>query len=177
MTIYHELEPAYLLGDFSLKPVAQGFAIVPPSALEVKRTAADGLGWDRQGCPFYAEGVAYTQSFEVSQPAGRYLVSVPDWYGSVGKVTVNGKLAGYLAAQPWEVDVTRAIQAGTNSVEVIVIGTLKNTLGPHHMGIGKLRGSAWPASFHQGPATLPPGAAYDTIGYGLFGPFALNQHP
>ena len=70
---------------------------------------------------------------------------------------------------------TRAIQAGTNTVEVIVIGTLKNTLGPHH--IGKLRGSTWPASFHQGPMTLPPGAAYDTIGYGLFGPFTLNARP
>jgi hypothetical protein len=175
MTIYHELEPAYLLGDFSLKPVEHGFAIVPPSALEVKRTAAEGLGWNRQGCPFYAEGVAYSQAFEVSQPAGRYVVSVPDWYGSVGKVLVNGNLAGYLAAQPWKVDVTGEIQAGTNTVEVIVIGTLKNTLGPHH--IGKLRGSAWPASFHQGPANQPPGAAYDTIGYGLFGPFTLNRHP
>ncbi len=55
-----------------------------------------------------------------------------------------------------------------------MIGTLKNTLGPHH--VGALRGSAWPASFHQGPENgPPPGAAYDTIAYGLFEPFALEQ--
>jgi hypothetical protein len=57
---------------------------------------------------------------------------------------------------------------------VTVVGTLKNTLGPHHAG--KISGTAWPAIFHQGPETgPPPGAAYDTLGYGLFEPFVLRS--
>ena len=132
------------------------------------------LGWNQQGLPFYAAGVAYTQTFEVAQPAGKYRVAVPNWYGSVAKVLVNGKLCGHLAWQPWECDVTEAIQPGKNTVEVLVIGTLKNTLGPHHAGTGV--GSAWPGMFHQGPKHgPPPGAAYHTLSYGLFEPFAL-QH-
>jgi len=30
--------------------------------------------------------------------------------------------------------VTDAVRSGDNAIEVIVIGTLKNTLGPHHAG-------------------------------------------
>ena len=34
-TIYHELEPAYVLGDFALKSLDKGFAIVPEKPLEL----------------------------------------------------------------------------------------------------------------------------------------------
>ena len=69
---------------------------------------------------------------------------------------------------------TDAVQSGENAVEVLVIGTLKNTLGPHHAGSAV--GSAWPGMFRQGPEHgPPPGAAYHTLGYGLFGPIELRQ--
>jgi hypothetical protein len=56
---------------------------------------------------------------------------------------------------------------------VIVYGTLKNLLGPHHNG--PLRGSAWPASFEAAPPAPPAGANYDVIAYGLFDPFLLIE--
>jgi hypothetical protein len=131
-------------------------------------------GWNRQGMPFYSAGVAYRQTFDIEKPAGQYKVAVPSWYGSVAKVVVNGKLCGHLAWQPWECDITQAIQPGENRVEIVVIGTLKNTLGPHHAGSGV--GSAWPGMFHQGPPDgPPPGQSYHTLGYGLFEPFQLVQ--
>ena len=130
------------------------------------------VGWNQQGMPFYAAGVSYRQSFKIDRPQGNYKVSVPHWYGSVAKVLVNGKLCGHLVSRPWEVDVSDAIQAGSNQVEVVVVGTLKNTLGPHHAGTTV--GSAWPGMFQQGPVHGPPaGSAYHTIGYGLFEPFTL----
>ncbi len=133
-------------------------------------------GWNRQGMPFYSNGVAYRQSFHVDQLSGRYWVSVPHWYGSVAKVFVNNKLCGHFVSQPWEVDVTGDLNEGDNAVEVVVIGTLKNTLGPHHGGSSV--GSAWPGMFQQGPEQgPPPGSAYHTLGYGLFAPFSLMQAP
>ncbi len=133
-----------------------------------------GVGWNRQGHPFYAAGVAYAQTFDIAQPSGRYRIAVPSWYGSVAKVVVNGKLCGHLVSPPWECDVTEAIRPGANTVELIVVGTLKNTLGPHHAG--GIVGSAWPGMFHQGPAEgPPPGNAYHTLSYGLFEPFVLNH--
>jgi len=166
-TIYHELQSAYVLGDFSLRPAEKGFVIAPAKPLALGR-------WNEQGQPFYAAGVAYSQKFDVGQPKGRYRVCAPAWYGSVAKVLINGKPAGHLAYRPWECDVTECFQPGENTVELVVIGTLKNTLGPHH-GNPPL-GTAWPASFRRGPETgPPPGAEYHTVGYGLLEPFRLEQ--
>jgi hypothetical protein len=169
MTIYHELEPAYLLGDFSLRAAESGFIVSPAAPLGL-------AAWDKQGLPFYATGVTYSQKFNLAQPSGRYRVALADWYGSVAKVTVNGKEAGYIGWRPFECDVTDLVQPGSNTIEVTVVGTLKNTLGPHHAG--KITGTAWPSMFRQGPQTgPPPGTAYHTIGYGLLGPFVLKRVP
>jgi hypothetical protein len=133
-------------------------------------------GWNEQGHPFYAHGVAYRRQFPADKLDGRYFVAVPSWYGSVAKVNVNGKLAGTLVSPPWECEVTRQLAPGNNTIEVVVIGTLKNTLGPHH-GNHAL-GSAWPGIFQNGPKDgPPPGAEYSTVGYGLFEPFELRQVP
>jgi len=168
-TIYHELEPAYVLGTFVLKPTDSGFVIVDDAKPVLQ------LGsWKAQGYPFYAAGVSYKLTFGLAQPWGRYLVELPKWYGSVAEIHVNGKPAGHIAYQPWQCEVTDWIKEGTNSIEVIVIGTLKNTLGPHHNG--PVLGSAWPGMFQKGPETGPPPAEkYHTIDYGLFEPFVLKQ--
>jgi hypothetical protein len=131
-------------------------------------------GWNRQGHPFYADRVSYRQTFKLDKPAGRYAVALPEWYGSVAEVKVNGKSAGYLVSAPWECDVTPLLKRGANDVEVIVTGTLKNTLGPHH-GNPPL-GTAWPSMFRNGPENgPPPGERYSTVGYGLFQPFVLRN--
>lgn len=167
MTIYHELESAYVLGDFALKDADSGFTIVPENSLKLGK-------WNQQGYPFYAAGVSYKQRFRISRTSGRYFVSLPDWYGSVAEVLVNSKSAGYIYRRPWECDVTKSISAGVNNIEVVVIGTLKNTLGPHH-GNPSL-GTAWPGMFHKAPNPgPPPGQQYSNVGYGLLKPFELNQ--
>jgi hypothetical protein len=130
--------------------------------------------WKKQGYPFYAAGVCYKQKFNVTKPGGRYVVELDEWYGSVAEVIVKGKSAGHIAYKPWQCDVTDLIKQGMNVVEVVAIGTLKNTLGPHHAG--KRLGSAWPGMFGAGPETGPPaGKDYHTVDYGLFEPFALKQ--
>ncbi len=131
-------------------------------------------GWKQQGHPFYAGGVSYRQSFNVANPKGKYVIELPDWYGSVARINVNGEEAGYIVSPPWQCDVTDHIKRRGNTIEVVVTGTLRNTLGPHHQG--GLVGSAWPAMFQQGPESGPPsGTSYNTIDYGLFEPFMLQQ--
>lgn len=174
-TMFHELEPAYVLGNFVLNPVEHGFVIAPERAMTLgKRQGKAREGWNCQGYPFYAQGVAYSERFELKDSPGRFLVELTDWYGSVAQVAVNGRFAGYIDAPPWECDVTRWMRAGGNQVEVTVVGTLKNTLGPHH-GNPAL-GSAWPKRFQVGPNPgPPPGTNYSTVAYGMFKPFVLKQ--
>jgi hypothetical protein len=168
-TIYHELEPAYVLGEFKVKPTDSGFVVIGEPESHLK------LGsWKDQGNWFYAHGVSYRQTFDISRPVGSYVVELQEWYGSVAEIKVNGQSAGYVGYRPFLRDITNLIQTGTNIVEVIVTGTLKNTLGPHHAGLGV--GTAWPGMFQKGPENGPPaGKNYHTLDYGLFEPFVIKQ--
>lgn len=169
-TMYHELEPAYLLGSFSLRPEASGFVVTDVQPLRLGNSPKDG--WNAQGMPFYAAGVAYTQKFDLKKKRGTYFVSLPKWYGSVAKVTVNGKPAGYIDAPPWQAEVSKCLRAGENEIAVTVIGTPKNLLGPHHGN--PVLGAAWPGNFQRGPNPgPPPGSQYSNVAYGLFEPFVL----
>ncbi|MDR1959843.1 MAG: hypothetical protein LBQ54_12500, partial [Planctomycetaceae bacterium] len=176
MTMEHELEPAYLLGDFSLEPAGKGFVVVSPKPLTLNPGGdADlpQLGWNRQGMPFYADKVEYSRKFNVQKTsaAKRCFVKFDDWYGATAQITVNNKHAGYVVSAPWQIDVTEILEEGENEIAVIVYGTPKNLFGPHHCG--QLRGQAWPRHFQSAPEHQPNGTAYDTIGYGLFAPFEL----
>lgn len=169
MTVYHELEAAYIIGDFALKPAQAGFVIIPQTKKPLQ------LGpWNTQGYPLYGGQVSYRQRFRIPQLKGQFVVELTNWYGSIARVMVNGKKAGHIGWRPSQCNVTRYIKQGDNVVEVIVIGTLKNTLGPFHAGT--VAGYAWPWHFQQAPNSgPPPGQSYHTIGYGLFRPFTLKQ--
>lgn len=163
-SIHMEPEAIYLLGDFNLKSAKKGFDLVPPEPLKLG-------AWSEQGRPFYADKAAYSQTFTFdASDKKQHYVELTDWKGTAARVDVNGKPAGYVLWQPWRLDITKAIQPGENTVTVVVFGSLKNLLGPHHAG--KLRGSAWPSAFWQNPKEgQPSGDEYDFIGYGLFKPF------
>ncbi|MBI4580850.1 MAG: hypothetical protein HY718_14170 [Planctomycetes bacterium] len=166
MTMFHELEAAYIIGDFALRPAESGFVIVPEQPLK--------LGpWNDQGYRLYGHRFSYKQKFTVADRKDRYQVELTDWVGSVAQVVVNGKSAGYVGWRPWSCDVTDQIVAGANEVEVIVFGTLRNTLGPSHKPD---LGTAWPGMWDDAPETgLPPGKNYSSVGYGLFEPFVLKN--
>ena len=163
-TMFHEIAAVFVLGDFALDAGENGFTIAAPRAMT--------LGpWNEQGMPLYGDAVVYTEQFDIADPAEEYRVTVPEWYGSVAEVFVNGEPAGHIWHQPWERTVS-GLKAGVNTVEVRVTGTPKNTFGPHHGDAGL--GLAGPGNFRQGPEPGPPaGTAYDTIGYGIFAPFTL----
>ena len=166
-SILNEIEPVFILGDFKLKPGMQGFTVAKGEPLQLG-------AWNDQGRPFFSAGVSYRQRFHLERSKDRYRVHLPSWLGSVARVTVNGKPAGFIAYPPWECDITRLVKTGDNDIEVTVIGTLKNTLGPHHNGPGL--GSAWPGMFQKGPESgTPPGNQYSNVGYGLFKPFILQR--
>lgn len=164
-TMFHEIAAAYVIGAFSVKATDRGFAIAPESAL--------ALGaWNEQGMPLYGHAVSYTQTYRVAEPLARYRVALTQWYGSVAEVRVNGTSAGYVWRQPWHCDLQGLITPGDNTVEVRVIGTPINTMGPHHGAPEP--GIAGPGHFRRAPETgPPPGDQYRTTAYGLFEPFQL----
>ena len=167
-TIYSELEPVYVLGDFRLAGAPKGFDLMPQAPM--------GLGpWNGQGLPFYGDSVRYRKTYDIPASKGaneRYLVRLGSWRGAVAEVFVGGKSAGVVAFAPFELDITDALVPGPNDVSVVVCGTLKNTLGPFHNN--PPLGRAWPAAFQQGAkGGCPPGSGYSNVDYGLFEDFKL----
>jgi alpha-L-rhamnosidase/PA14 domain/Chitobiase/beta-hexosaminidase C-terminal domain len=171
MSVHSELEPIYILGNFSLEPQEKGWKLVKGNTLKLGN-------WKEQGLPFYSDKVSYTKTYDVKSEDKRFIVKLTDWRGSVADVKVNNKSAGIIAWPPNELDITDCIIDGENEISIIVTGTLKNVLGPHH--IGPVRGTAWPASFESAQENLPSGSSYDFIEYGLFNDFVLIEsdgHP
>lgn len=166
LTVHTELEPIYLRGDFSLKNKEKGFELGPARELS--------LGpWSAQGLPFYPDSVSYSRTLKIDSlrpERERVLIKLGDWRGSVAEIRVNGQGVGFLISQPFELDITDHLKSGFNQLDVVVYGTLKNTLGPHHNN--PPLGKAWPGSFQQGAAGgIPPGSAYHVVAYGLFEDF------
>ena len=166
MSVHHELQPIYIIGQFDLEPAATGWKLAPPSTLKTGP-------WKDQALPFYSEAVSYAASYRLERGKGPVKVRLGKWSGSVAEVKVNGKSGGIIGWQPYEADITGLVRPGENRIEVVVRGTLRNLLGPH-FGDGS-RGSVNPGSWRTAPAAPPPPANYDLDAYGLMEDFQVLQ--
>lgn len=168
-TIHTEIQPIFILGDFALESREKGFGIVPATAMKLG-------SWAEQGMPFYGERVEYAKKVQLSDAelkSRKVFVRLGKWSGVVAEVVVNGKKAGLIGFEPFELDIRQQLKPGVNEVSVIVYGSLKNTLGPHHNN--PLLGRAWPGAFQQGAKDgRPPGSKYSVVGYGLLEDFSVE---
>jgi len=166
-TIHTELESVYILGDFDLENRKKGFRLVSSKEKELG-------SWKTQGLPFYAASVGYEKEFQIAShgKGERFFVRLGEWSGAVSEILVNGKSAGFIAFKPFELDITENLKEGKNHISVVVYGTLKNTLGPHHNN--PALGSVWPGNFHKGnKGGHPAGSEYALLDYGLFEEFSV----
>ena len=166
MKVNAEIEPIYILGDFSVTPADKGWTIEAP----VKRLTTGS--WKEQGMPFYSWGVTYSKEFNIENPNGSYLVSLGRWEGTLAEVMVNGTPAKVIAFPPYLSDVTKLIKPGINKIDVTVIGSLKNLLGPHFNKPSPGLVSPW---LFRNVKSYPAGKDYQLINYGLMEDFSLMQ--
>ena len=164
MSIMAEIEPAFIIGDFTVQPATKGFTINPPAELNI------GC-WKNQGYPFYSEAVLYSATYNISDTKDYYAIELYEWSGTVAEVSVNGKVAGIIGWAPYTLDVSEYIKEGTNNITVKVIGSLHNVIGPFHVAP---KGIATPWSWRYQPPHRS-GSEYFQLEYGLFTPFALRR--
>ena len=166
MKVNAEIEPVYITGDFSVKPAEKGWTIEPPV-----KTLTTG-SWKEMGMPFYSWGVTYKKDYNIEKPEGQYLVRLNNWRGTVAEVIVNDKAARVIAFPPYESEITDLIIPGTNKIEVKVIGSLKNLLGPHFNNPAPGMASPW---LFRNVKSYPAGKDYQLIDYGLMEEFTVLQ--
>lgn len=164
MKVNAEIEPVYILGDFTVKPAKKGWTIEAPASVYTTGS------WKTQGLPFYSWGICYTKEFSIEKAEGQWEVALGKWTGTIAEVKVNGQSANVIAFPPYKSDITGLIKPGLNKIEVNVIGSLKNLLGPHHNDPKPGFVSPWT---WRNVKIYPAGKDYQMIDYGLFDDFAL----
>jgi hypothetical protein len=175
-----EIESIYLLGDFAVhaeeaaQPLTDtdrnrvGYLPRKPvhSLRNFRLTAEAGeVEGDlvRQGYPFYVGEFVLERGLDLPavQPGRRLVLTFPYFEAIVITVQVNGVSAGPIYASPWEVDITDALQPGTNTLRVSLTNSLRNLMGPHHHKGGE-HVEVGPATFecnHEWPNIREPGEA------------------
>ncbi|MCP9610962.1 glycosyl hydrolase [Coprobacter tertius] len=159
MDVRAELDKIYIIGDFSVNPIEKGWEIMRPEKLIAGN-------WTKQGLPFYNSAVTYSRKYNIQDAEKNYAVSLDNFRGTVAEIIVNGSSAGTLISDPWKLDISSQIKPGENIITVKVISSLRNLLGPHH--IGTSRGSVRPW-FWRKSKPYPSGNEYDLLEYGIDG--------
>ena len=164
MKVHAEIEPIYIIGDFSVKPAEKGWILEAP----VKSLTTGS--WKDQGMPFYFRGITYSKEFIIEKPEGKFLVGLNGWEGTIAEVSVNGAPATVIAFPPYNTDITGLIKPGVNKIDVKVIGSLKNLLGPHFNNPEPGLVSPW---HFRNVKSYPGGKEYQLLDYGLMEDFKL----
>lgn len=164
---YNERHPGfetiYLLGSFGVK--VKGTSVTVKDA---PRTLGTG-NWVTQGLPFYSGSVAYRRRIRPRLARGeRLFVEVPSYAGTAVRVLVDGRVAGIIAWEPNEVEITRFATGGAVDLAIEVVSHRRNSHGPLHLtdrnpfwtGPGEFvtEGSKWTEEYVLKPCGLmaPP---------------------
>jgi hypothetical protein len=165
MSVHNELEPIILRGDFGVANQPKGWKLIPPANLS--------LGpWKEQFLPFYGSSVSYSADFPFDTKDKRYLLALTKWNGVMAEVRLDGKSVGQISWTPYTFELTPHLKGGTQKLEVLVYGSLKNLYGPHHQQPAS--GMVSPGKFLVAPKVQPAGSEYDLLPYGMFESFQVG---
>lgn len=164
-----EIESVYIIGNFAVNAEATGENPFDKTLLKmglpapaVTRAKADSLYICDQkpvtevcditykGYPFYTGAFTYLVKLGNVKPAAnkRFAIALGKTDCAVVAIRVNDALAGVIYDAPYELDITKYVKTGNETVAVECYPTLRNLMGPHHNIIGEPRG-AWPHSFQS----------------------------
>lgn len=129
------LHPLRIFGDFTLwlnNNESIGATMIPG-----KETPDASVGsLLRQGYPYYAGCLEYSQTFNIQDVSASQYAILVDAGGDSMEICINGQSAGKLIANPYEKAITPFIQEGENALTVRVWTTLENLLYGVNASIG-----------------------------------------
>ncbi len=123
-----EVEPAYIVGDFGvrLSTPYEGVIISEPGVLR-------NGSWQEQGYPFYSGTMTYSTTFPAAPQVGlRTFLRLRRASGILFKVRLNGSELENILWRPHVVELTNALNPGENTLQIDVISSRQNSLGPLH---------------------------------------------
>ena len=156
-----ELEDCFLIGDFGVS--IDRAIVAEPATLHFG-------DWTTQGYPHYAGSMIYHGQME-HRAGERVRLYLGEHKAISVAVHVNGRLAGHI---PWAsangLDITPHLGPGMNNVDIEVVASPRNMLGPLHLAAGHEPWTDW-RSFRRTDETYTPG--YVLQPWGLIGQVRL----
>ena len=152
LTYDMEIEPVYLIGDFSVGICgnienldknairANGFKIYPP------KESITLSNIEQQGYAFFAGQIRVEKKFDIADTNKK--ISFNKKGINIVKVSVNGENTGTVAWNPTELDLSEILKVGENTISLTIINNLRNMMGPHHRTEGECY-LVTPESFFQ----------------------------
>jgi hypothetical protein len=127
-----ELESIYVLGTFGVEREGSvDFSLVKaPSRLGTGDLVSSGY-------PFLSGRVRYKKDFLVERGYSQASMEIERLDGVLLNLKVNGKKAGTIAWHPLSLDVSGYLRKGKNTVEIELVSSCRNLLGPHHRRTGE----------------------------------------
>lgn len=112
-----------IIGDFSLKKKDDHYVIAE------KKNEIEIGDWTKQGYPFFSGTGVYETQFELSKDYlnGKLFLKL-DCGEDVAEVYINNSTPIIIPWNPYEVDITKYIREGNNSIKIKITNTLINIL-------------------------------------------------
>ncbi len=138
---FYEIEPenVYIRGDFDVSAdgkireaiedlrVDGSFAITDATKKEFGELT-------RQGLWFYRGNVSFKTKFEKRSNCTE--LCLKEMHGTAAQIFLNGQSAGMIYRAPYVLPISKYVKEGVNELEVILYGSNRNLLGPHHHVVG-----------------------------------------
>jgi len=164
-TNYMELEDCFILGDFAVS--ADRRIIAEPMQLHFG-------DWTTQGYLHYAGSMIYHGEVNYQPVEGeRVRLYLGEYRAITVAVHVNGQLAGHI---PWRsangLDITPYLVPGPNKIDLEVVASPRNMLGPLHLASWPEPWTDW-RSFRRTDETFTP--EYVVQPWGLIGQVRLQR--
>ncbi|MHB9132994.1 MAG: hypothetical protein ACYDBB_18155 [Armatimonadota bacterium] len=123
-----EVEAAYIVGDFGVRLVNETTAEITDEPDNLHNGS-----WVSQGFPFYSGRMRYQTTLPHSPtPAERTFLRLRNPSGILYRIRVNGVEVTPIFHQPYVAEITGELRDGANDIEIEVVASRQNTMGPIH---------------------------------------------
>ncbi len=134
---FYDIEPEniYIRGDFDVTAMGQIGETVEDIRVNggfVLTDATEKISGEltHQGLWFYRGNISYKAFFE--KTSHQQVLKLCGMQGTAAEIFVNGKSAGVIYRAPYCLPVSDYAKEGINTLEIILYGSNRNLLGPHH---------------------------------------------
>lgn len=130
-----EPEDVYIRGDFDVKVQGNITDSIEDYHVNGEFVLTDSTQkhhgeLTKQNLWFYRGNTQYTFQFQTK--SDKQILHLMNMEATAAKIKVNGKEAGIICRAPYKLDISEYTTSGQNMLELILYGSNRNLLGPHH---------------------------------------------